>query len=108
MKKRADPPQQQTVTNSAIVPQKVHPYWTKPLPSVQANVIADDDGKKPTNFHHKVYMSLSGPSIITPEVLVLTPRVQAMQPPRVDKGGPSSNLKSKGKKNTMPLYALTA
>ena len=41
VKKRADPPQQQTV-KIPIVPQKVHPDSTKPLPSVQPNVIEDD------------------------------------------------------------------
>ena len=55
-KKRADPTKRQTVKKSAIVPQKVHPDWNKPLPSVQPNVIQDDEGKEPINFQHKVQM----------------------------------------------------
>ena len=66
MNKRADPPQQQTVKKSAIVPQKVHPDRTKPLPSVQPNAIEDDEGKESTNFQHKVHMSPSVPIIIPP------------------------------------------
>ena len=53
-------------------------------------------------------MSPSGPSIITPEFPVSPPRVQTAQPTRVDKGGPGSNLRSRGKKNPNPIYALTA
>ena len=53
-------------------------------------------------------MSPSVPSIIPPEVPIPPPRVQTAQPPRVEKGGPSSNLISRCKKNPMPLYALTA
>ena len=108
MKKKADPPRQKTVKKSAIVPQKVHPDWTKPLPSVQPNVIEDDEGKDSTSFQHKVHMSPSGPRIISPEIPIPPPRVQTAKPPRVDKGGPSSNLRSKGKKTPIPLYALTA
>ena len=52
-------------------------------------------------------MSPSGPRITTPEVPVPPPRVHTAQPPRVDKGGPSYNLGSRGKKHPMPLYALT-
>ena len=39
VKKRAHPPQQKKVNKSTIVPQKVHPDRTKPLQSVQTNVI---------------------------------------------------------------------
>ena len=53
-------------------------------------------------------MSPSGPNIILLEVPVPPPRVQTVKPPRVEKGGPSSNLRSRGKKNPVPLYALTA
>ena len=52
-------------------------------------------------------MSPSGPSIIPPEVPVPPPRVQTAQTPRVDKGGKSSNLRARGKKNSLPLYTLT-
>ena len=93
---------------SAIVPQRVHPDWTKLLPSVQPNVIGDDEGKDSTSFQHKFHMFPSGSSIIPPEVHVPPPGVQTAQPPRVDKGGPSSNLRSRVKKTPIPLYALTA
>ena len=49
----------------------------------------------------------SGPIVIPPEVPIPPPRVQTTQPPRVDKVGPNSNLRSRGKKNPTPLYALT-
>ena len=49
VKSAANPPQQQQVKKSASVPQKVHPDWTKPIPSVQPNVIEDVEGKKPTS-----------------------------------------------------------
>ena len=81
---------------------------TKPLPSVQLNIIEDDDGKCSTSFQHKVHMSLSGPNIIFLEVPVPQPSVQTVQPPRVDTEGPSSNLRSRGKKNPIPHFALTA
>ena len=84
----------------------MHPDRIKPLPSVQTNVIEDDEGKESTNFQHKVHMYSSGPRIIPPEVLVPLPRVQNVQSLRVDKRGPSSNLISRGKKTFMPLYAL--
>ena len=108
VKKRADPPQQQTMEKPAIVPQKAHPDWTKPLPSVHPNVIEDDEGKESKKIQHKVQMSPSGPIINPPEVPLPPPRLQTAKPPRVDKGGPISNLRSRGKKNIMPLYALTA
>ena len=53
-------------------------------------------------------MSPSGPIIIPPEVPIPPPRVNTAQPPRVDKGGPSSNLISICKKTPWPRYALTA
>ena len=106
MKNTADPPQQQPVKKSYIVPQKVHPHWNKPIPSVQPNVIEYDEGREPTNYQHKVHMSPLVPIIIPPEVPLPPPRVQTAQPPRVYKGGPSSNLRSRGKKNLLPLYAL--
>ena len=89
-----------------MVPQKVHTDRTKPLPSLQPNVIEDDEGKESTNFQHKVHMSPSVPIIIPHEAHVPPPSVQTAQPPKLDKKGPGSNLRSRGKKNTMPLYAL--
>ena len=59
-------------------------------------------------YQHKVHMSPSGPSILPPEVPIPSPMVNTTQPPRVDKGGPSSDLISRGKKNPWPRYALPA
>ena len=81
---------------------------TKPLPSVHPNLIEDDDGKDSTSFQHKVHMYPLGTSITLPEVPLPPPRVQTPQPPRVDTEGLSSNLRSRGKKNPIPLFALTA
>ena len=81
---------------------------TKPIPSVQPNIIEDDDGKCSTSFHHKVHMSPSGPNIILPEVPVPPPRLRNEQPTGVDTEGPSSNLRSRGKKTPIPYLALTA
>ena len=108
VKKRADHPQQQTVEKSAIVPQKVRPDITKPLPSVQPNIIEDDERTCSTSFQHKVYSSPSGPNIILPEVPVPLPRMKTAQPPRVDTEGSISNLISRGKKTPIPHFALAA
>ena len=81
---------------------------TKPLPSVQTNIIEYDDGQCSTSFLHKFHISPPVTNIILPEVPVPPPRVQTAQPPRVDTEGPSSNLRSRGKKNTIPHFALTA
>ena len=81
---------------------------TKPLPSIQPNVTEDYDGKCSTSFQHKVHMSPSGPNIILLEVPVPPPRVQTVKPPRVDTEGTSSNLRSRGKKNPIPHFALTS
>ena len=85
----------------------MHPGWTKTIPSVQPNVIKYEEGKEHTNYHHKYHMSPSGPIIIPPEVPIPPPRAKTRKPPRVDKGGPSSNLRSRGMKNNQPRYALT-
>ena len=108
MHQRADPSQQQTVIKSAMVPHKVCLNMTKHIPSVQPNTIEDEDGKCYSSFQKKVHMSTSGPHNIFPEVLVPPPRVHPAQPPRVDTGGPSSNLISKDKKNPSHHFALTA
>ena len=92
LQKITDPPQQQTVKKFAIVPQKMRPDMTKPLPSVKPNIIEDYEGTCSTSFQHKVHMSPSGPNIILPEVPVQPQRVLTAQPPRVDTEGPSSNL----------------
>ena len=107
MKSAADPPQQQAEQTAAMVPKKLQPGCTKYIPSVQANVIEDEEGNKPSNYQHKVHISPSGPHIIHPEVPIPPPRVNTVQPLRVDKGGHSSNLRSRGNKNPRPQYALT-
>ena len=66
------------------------------------------EGKEPTNYQHKVHIFPSGPHIIPPEVPIPLTRVNTAQPPRLDKGGPISNLISRGNKNPPPRYALTA
>ena len=80
----------------------------KHFPSVQPNIIEDDEGEFSKRFHYKVHISLSVQNIILPAVPVPPPRVQTVQPPRVDTEGPSSNLISKGKKNSIPHFILTA
>ena len=108
VKSTTDLPQQQPEQKAAIIPQIVQPGWTKYIPSVQPNVIEDEEGKEPKNDQNKVHMSPSGPIIIHLEVPIPPPRVNTAQPPRVDKGGPSSNLISICKKTPWPRYALTA
>ena len=108
MNNTAETPQQQPDPKAAIIIQKLHPGWTKYIPSVQPNVIEDEEGKEPTNYQHKVHMPKLRPIIIPPEVPIPPPRVKNAQPPRVYKGDPSSNLRSRGKTNPLPLYALTA
>ena len=105
---RVDLPQQQPLTKSSIITHKVRPTMTKPIPPEQPNIIEDVDGKSPTNFEQNVHMSPSAPHIILPVVPTLPPRVQPAQPPRGDTEGPSSNLRSIGKKNPIPNFALTA
>ena len=72
---RADPPQQRPVTKSAIIPHKVRPSMTKPIPSEQPNIIEDDNGNCSSSFQQKVHMPPSGSHIILPEVLIPPPRV---------------------------------
>ena len=108
VKSTADPPKQQAEQTYAIIPQKLQPGWNKYIPSVQPNALEDEEGKEPTNYQHKVHISPSGPYIIPPEVPIAPPKVNTAQPPRVDTGGPSSNLRSRGNKNPRPRYALTS
>ena len=58
---RADPPQQKPVIETAIIPHKVRPNMTKPIPSENPNIIKDDYGKCSTSFQHTVRMSPTGP-----------------------------------------------
>ena len=75
MKNIADPPQQQPMKKPAILPQKVHPYGTKPIPPIQPNVIEDDEGNEPTNYQNNVHMFSSDPIIIPSEFPIPPPRV---------------------------------
>ena len=84
----------------------MQPGRTKYIPPPQPNVIGDEEGKEPTNFHHKVHRSPSWPHIIPPEVPIPYPNLNTAQPPRVETGGPSYNLRSRGNKNPRPRYAL--
>ena len=63
---KADHTKHQPATESAIIPHKVRPNLTKPIPSEQPNIIEDDDGKSSTSFQDNVHMSPSGPHIILP------------------------------------------
>ena len=105
---RVDHPQQKPVTKSDIIPHRVRPTLTKPITLEQPNIIEDDDGNSPTSFQRNVHMSPSGPHIILLDVPVPPHRVHPTQIPRVDMGGPSSNLRSSGKKNPFPNFALLA
>ena len=107
MKSTSELTQQQAGKTSAVIPQILQPGRTKYIPSPQPNVIEDKEGKEPTKFQHKVQRSPSGPNIIPPEVPIPSPRANTVQPPRVDKGGTSSNLRSRGNTNPRPHYALT-
>ena len=86
----------------------MRPKLTKTIPSEQPNIIEDDDGNSPTGFQRNVHMYLSGTKIIIPDFAVPPSRVRPAQPPRVDTGGPSSNLRSSRKKNPVPNVALAA
>ena len=103
-----NPSQQQLVIKSSIIPHKVCSTLTKNIPLEQPNSIEDDYKKSPRSFQWNVHMSPSDPHIIIPDIPVPPPRVCPAQPPRVDTGGPSSNLRSRCKKNTVPNFALAA
>ena len=92
------PTQQHPVTTSVTIPHKERPTQAKLIPSERPNTIEDDDGKIPTYFQRIVHISLSGTHIILPDVHVPPPRVLPVQPPRVETGGPSSNLRYSCKK----------
>ena len=74
---RADPLQQRSVTKSVIIPQKVRPNMTKPIPSNHPNIIEDYDGKSPTSIQQNVHMYHSGPHIILPTFHVPPPGVHS-------------------------------
>ena len=105
---RVDPPQQNPATKSASITHKVRPTLTKPIPSEQTNTIEDYYGNSPTSFQRNVHMSPSGPHTILQDFPVPPPMVRPAQPPRVNTGGTSSNLRSRGNKNPVPNFALSA
>ena len=105
---RVDPPQQRTVTTLTIISHKVRPTMTKPIPSKQPNITEDDDGKSPSSLQQDVHMSPSGTQNILSDVPVPPPMVQPDQYLRVNTEGPSYNLISRGRKNSIPNYALIA
>ena len=107
-KSMTDPPHKQADPTAASIPKTPQPGWTEYIPPPQSNVIEDEEGLRPSNFQHKVHRSPSGPHTITPENPIPSPRVNIEQPPRVDMGGPSSNLRTIGNKNIRPRYALIA
>ena len=108
LNQKVDPPQQLTVTTSSIVANKVLPTMTKPIPSEHPNIIEDDDGKSPPSFQQDFHMSPAVTQIIIPYVTVPPPRVHPAQPPRLYTEGPSSNFRSRGKKNHILNFSLTA
>ena len=103
---RVDLPQQQPLTKSSIITHKVRPTMTKPIPPEQPNIIQDDDRKIPTSFQWNVHISPSGQHIILLDVPFPPPMVQPAQSPRVDTEGPSSKLRSRGKKSPIPNFTL--
>ena len=107
-KSTADPPHKPEDHTVASIPQTPQPGRTEYIPTPYHNVIEDEEGARPENSQHKVNRYPSGPHTIPPEVPIPSPRVNTAQPPRVDMGGTSSNLRSRGNKNIKPRYALTA
>ena len=103
-----DPPKKQSVTKSVPIPNKVCPTRDKHIPAEQHTIIEDDDGNSNTDFQLKVHISPSDPHIILPDIPVPPPRVRPEQPPRMDTGGQSSNLRSSCKRNPVPNFSLAA
>ena len=103
-----DPPHKQAYNTAAITHKTPQPKRTEYIPPLQPNFIEDEEGLRLANFQHKVYRYPSGPHTIPPEVPIPSPRVNTAQPPRVDMGGPSSNLRSRVNKHPKPRYVLTA
>ena len=103
-----DPPKKQPVTKYAPLLHQFRPTQAKPIPSERPNIIEDGDGNSPTDFQRNIHIYPSGPNIILPDDPVPPPRVHSPQPPRVETGGPRSNLRSSCKKNRVPKFALVA
>ena len=107
VQKRVEPPQQKTVKNPPLYLRKCVQIWPNLLPQY-IPISLKDEGTCSTSVQHKLHMSHSGPNSILPEVPVPPPRVQTAQPPMVDTEGPSSNLRSRGKKTPISHFVLTA
>ena len=95
-------------TPARSITQTPHPGRPEYTQITQPNVIEDEEVVRPANCQHKIHRSPSGPHTIPPEVPRPSPRVNTAQSPRVDMGGPSSNLISRRNKLVPPRYALTA
>ena len=100
-KSTTDPPHKHADHTAASIPQTLQPRRTEYIPAPHPNVIEDEEGEIPANFQHKGNRSPSEPHIIPPEFPIPSPRVNTAQPPRLDKGGTSSNLRSRGNKITV-------
>ena len=97
-----DPQQKQSVTKSAPILNKVRPTRDKHIPAEQHTIIEDDDGNSPTYFQRKFHISSSGPHITLLDIPFPPPSVRPAQPPRMETGGKSSNLRSSCKKKSCP------
>ena len=107
-KNMIDPPHKQAYHTAASIPKTPHPGRTEYIPPPHPNVIEDEEGLRPANFQHKFHRSPSVPHTPPPEGPIPSPRVNTVKPPRVDMGGPSSNLRSRRNKLVQPRYALKA
>ena len=86
----------------------MRPTRAKPIPLESPNIIEDDYGNSPTDIQRNFHISPSGPHIILPDVHISLPSVRPAQPPRVETGEPSSNLRYRCKKKTVLNFALAA
>ena len=107
-KSTIDPPYKQAENTAArSIPQTPHPVRPEYTQIPQPNVIEDEEGVIPASCQHNIHRSPSVPHTIPPEVPRPSPRLNTAQPPRVDMGRPSSNLRSRRNKLVHPRYALT-
>ena len=99
-KSMKDPPHKPVDHTDASIRQTPQPGRTEYIPTPHTDVNEYEEGVKPENFQKKVHRSPSGPHTIPPEVTIPSPRVNTVQPPRVEMVGPSSNLRSRGNKKS--------